>query len=80
LQLIDNCLFLETEEEEDENQSMTPTNSSIEDQTHHFIDTNLDSIKKSAERVDDWKTNFTLIESEMVPSDSDEQEGYSTWL
>ncbi len=77
--MIDNCLFLETEEE-DEHQNMTPTNSSIEDQTHHFIDTDLDTIKKSTERVGDWKTNFTLIESEIVPSDSDEQEEYSTWL
>jgi len=74
--LIDSCLFLE----EDENQNTTPTNSSIEDQTPCFIDTDLDTIKKSAERVDDWKANFTLTESQIVPSDNDEQEEYSTWL
>jgi hypothetical protein len=71
-------LFLE--DEEDKNENITPTSSSIEDPTHRFIDTDPDTIRKSAERVDDWKANFTLMESEIIPSDNDEQEEYSTWL
>jgi hypothetical protein len=74
----------------DDEEEITPTGSSIEDEKsdHHdnqrrFIDTDPETIKKSNERVDHWKTNFSVIQSKVVPSDDDdddEQVESSTWL
>lgn len=64
----------------------TPTASSFEDEISdehddkkRFMDTDIDTIRKSNERVDQWKINFDLIESELVVSDNDDEE-LSTWL
>ncbi|CAF3642860.1 unnamed protein product [Rotaria sp. Silwood1] len=77
-------------DDEDEDEDKTPTGSSFEDdqsdsldEKNRFIDTDVETIKKSNERVDDWKTNFNLIESELTLSDHDEEEEEeecSTWL
>jgi len=75
------CCFLDTEkEEEDKSRDITPTRSLIEDHDRRFIDTDFETMKKSTERVDDWKTNFTIMESKIIPLDNDDQEEYSTWL
>ncbi|CAF1200030.1 unnamed protein product [Rotaria sp. Silwood1] len=77
-------------DDEDEDEDKTPTGSSFDDdqsdsldEKNRFIDTDVETIKKSNERVDDWKTNFNLIESELTLSDHDEEEEEeecSTWL
>ncbi|CAF2671258.1 unnamed protein product [Rotaria sp. Silwood2] len=76
------------DQQEEEDEDKTPTGSSFEDDKsdyiddkRRFIDTDLETIKKSNERVDDWKTNYNLIESELTLSDNDEEEEkFSTWL
>ncbi len=76
-------IFLDTETEE----ANTPTASSIDDaksdqtdNTRRFIGTNPETIKKSTERVDDWKTNFTITNPKVLPSDEDEEQEFTTWL
>jgi len=81
-----NGFFIDTEKEEEDDddddcsQERTPTERVLDDHNYRFIDTNVETIKKSAERVADWKLNCTLIESKIVPSDNDEQDEYSTWF
>jgi len=76
--------FLDTEKEEEEEEvrsrNKTSTSGSIDNNNRRFIETDLETIQKSTKRVVDWKTNCTLIESKIVPSDDDDQEKYSTWL
>ncbi|CAF1010262.1 unnamed protein product [Adineta steineri] len=75
-----------TEEENNEDE-ITPTESVFEDEksdyddnTHHFIFPNHEIIKNSNDRINNWKTNFTITKSKNVPSDNDEQKEFSTWL
>ncbi|CAF0831202.1 unnamed protein product [Rotaria sordida] len=75
------------DEQEDTDEDKTPTGSSFEDDKsdylddkNRFIDTDIEIIRKSNERVNDWNTNFNLIESVLTLSDSDEEEELSTWL
>ncbi|CAF3775038.1 unnamed protein product, partial [Adineta steineri] len=75
-----------TEEENNEDE-ITPTESVFEDEksdyddnTHHFIFPNHEIIKNSNDRINNWKTNFTIPKSKNVPSDNDEQKEFSTWL
>jgi hypothetical protein len=77
-------IFLDTETED---QDTAPTESSIDDaksdqtdNTRRFIGTDIETIKKSNERVDDWKANFTIINSKVVPSDDEDEQILSTWL
>lgn len=71
---------------ENDEGEITPTESSIEDETSHhyddkrrFIDTDVKTIKQSNERVDDWKTHSTVLQFKVTPA-SDDEEGSSTWL
>ncbi|CAF3601388.1 unnamed protein product [Rotaria socialis] len=76
------------DEEEDEPDAKAPITSSIEDENSdyqdekkRFIDTDLETIQRSNERVDDWKASFDLIESDLTLLDDDnEEEELSTWL
>ncbi len=74
--------FINTEnDDDDESQERPPTKNSMNNYDHRFIDTGLETIKKSTERVVDWKINCTLIETKMVSSeDNDERDEYTTWL
>ncbi|CAF1679539.1 unnamed protein product [Rotaria magnacalcarata] len=83
-----NSLATSFVDEEDEQDAKTPITSSIEDENSdyqdekkRFIDTDLDTIQRSNERVDDWKASFDLIESDLTfLDDANEEEELSTWL
>ena len=68
---------------------MTPTESSVGDDKsdslaskHRFVDTDPETMKKSTQRVDDWRTSFPRLETGSIPSsdDDDVQVEFSTWL
>lgn len=70
----------EKDDDEDENRNVTPTSSSTDEHIRRYIETDPETIKKSTERVDDWKISSISMESKTELSDIDEPEEYATWL